>query len=50
VVSFKDLTKSGVAGDARRASAVKGKALLQAYACNLADRLLSGEPWSNPKR
>jgi creatinine amidohydrolase/Fe(II)-dependent formamide hydrolase-like protein len=31
-VSFKELTASGVLGDARRASAAKGEALLQACA------------------
>ena len=45
-VSFKELTASGVLGDARRASAVKGEALLQACAQNLAARLRAGEPWS----
>ena len=49
-VSFKDLTSSGVAGDARRASAAKGEALLRACAHNLAERLLSGQPWSNPSQ
>lgn len=42
---FSSMTISGVAGDARRASAVKGEAILDACARNLADRLLAGEPW-----
>ncbi len=43
--SFKELTASGVAGDARRASASKGEALLDAYARNLARKLSAGQPW-----
>jgi creatinine amidohydrolase len=46
-VSFKEMTESGVAGDARRASASKGEALLQACASNLAARLRAGEPWTS---
>ncbi|WP_158742910.1 creatininase family protein [Acidisphaera sp. L21] len=42
---FKEITGSGVVGDARRASAEKGAALLEAYANGLAERLLAGEPW-----
>lgn len=45
--SFDELTPSGVAGDARRASAAKGEALLDACARNLARRLGAGEPWGN---
>jgi creatinine amidohydrolase len=44
--SFADITTSGVAGDARRASALKGEALLAACAAALAARLKAGEPWS----
>ena len=43
---FDQVTTSGVAGDARRATAAKGEALLQAYAGALAARLRAGEPWS----
>lgn len=43
--SFAELTASGVAGDARKASAEKGEALLELYATALARRLLAGEPW-----
>jgi len=43
--SFAELTASGVAGDARKASAEKGKALLEAYAAALSRRLIAGEPW-----
>jgi creatinine amidohydrolase len=45
--SFKELTASGVAGDARRASAAKGEALLYAYARNLAGKLMAGQPWGD---
>ena len=45
VVTFDDLTPSGVAGDARRATAAKGEALLDACSRNLATRLQAGEPW-----
>ena len=43
--AFDQLTPSGVAGDARRATAAKGEALLAACARNLARRLGAGEPW-----
>jgi creatinine amidohydrolase len=43
--SFKELTPSGVMGDARRATPAKGEAILDACAKGLADRLLKGEPW-----
>jgi creatinine amidohydrolase len=43
--SFAEITTSGVAGDARRATAAKGEALLEACAKNLAARLSRGEPW-----
>ncbi|MFM2421856.1 MAG: hypothetical protein RL291_386 [Pseudomonadota bacterium] len=44
--SFRELTSSGVMGDARKASAKKGEALLEAAAKALADRLIEGKPWS----
>ena len=44
--SFADITASGVAGDARKASAQKGEALLAACAVALAARLRTGAPWS----
>jgi creatinine amidohydrolase len=43
--SFKDLTPSGVMGDARKASAEKGERLLNVAAELLAARLVAGEPW-----
>jgi creatinine amidohydrolase len=43
--TFAELTPSGVAGDARKASAKKGERLFEACAANLARRLLAGEPW-----
>jgi creatinine amidohydrolase len=43
--SFAELTPSGVAGDARKASARKGEALFEAYASALARRLFAGAPW-----
>ena len=45
--TFDHLTASGVAGDARRATAVKGELLLDACARNLAERLRAGAPWGN---
>lgn len=44
-LTFDQLTLSGVAGDARRATAAKGEAILEACARNLADRLRAGAPW-----
>jgi creatinine amidohydrolase len=44
--SFKEITASGVIGDARRATPEKGERLLDAAAKTLADRLLAGEPWN----
>jgi creatinine amidohydrolase len=44
--SFKDITPSGVMGDARRASAEKGEKLLNVAAELLAERLIAGEPWT----
>ena len=44
--AFDHLTPSGVAGDARRATAAKGEALLDACARSLARRLGAGEPWA----
>jgi len=43
--TFAELTASGVAGDARKASASKGEALLKACAAALAARLKNGQPW-----
>ncbi|MBW7970197.1 creatininase family protein [Bradyrhizobium sp. BR 10289] len=43
--SFHDVTSSGVAGVARRASGAKGLAILGAAASTLARKLVSGEPW-----
>jgi creatinine amidohydrolase len=43
--SFKEITASGVVGDARKATPEKGDKLLDAAARALADRLLAGEPW-----
>ena len=43
--SFKEITPSGVIGDARRASADKGERLFEASAEALAERLARGEPW-----
>jgi creatinine amidohydrolase len=43
--SFKDLTPSGVIGDARRASPEKGEKLLDIAAGLLADELIAGRPW-----
>lgn len=42
---FREVTPSGVAGTARRATAAKGTAILDAAASALARKLLSGEPW-----
>ena len=44
--SFKDLTPSGVVGDARRASAAKGEKLMQVCAEGLAATLKNREMWS----
>jgi creatinine amidohydrolase len=44
--SFKEITPSGVIGDARRASAEKGERLFEASAEALATRLARGEPWA----
>ena len=43
--SFAQMTKTGVVGDARKASAAKGEKLLDIAAELLAERLLKGEPW-----
>ncbi len=43
--SFKEITASGVLGDARRANKEKGEKLLTAAAQALSDKLLAGEPW-----
>ncbi len=44
--SFKDITPSGVIGDARSASAGKGEALLEAAAERIADELSNARLWS----
>lgn len=44
--SFKELTPSGVLGDARKATAEKGEKLFAIAAELLAARLIVGEPWS----
>lgn len=46
VRAWPEVSPGGVAGDARRASAQKGEALLAAYADALAVRLRAGEPWT----
>jgi creatinine amidohydrolase len=43
--SFKNMTPTGVIGDARKASAQKGQQLLDSAAELLADKLVAGEPW-----
>ena len=47
-IPFEQLTQTGVAGDARRASKEKGEALLNAYADSLARKLSAGDPWGEP--
>ena len=44
--SFRELTESGVMGDARRANPNKGERLIQAVVQAIAGRLLAGEPWA----
>ena len=44
--SFRDITNSGVIGDARRATPAKGDTLIAAAAEALATRLVAGEPWA----
>jgi creatinine amidohydrolase len=46
VHGWQEVSLSGVAGDARRASAAKGEAVLEACATALAARLRAGEPWA----
>ena len=43
--SFRDMSPSGVLGDARRSSRDKGERLLDAAAEGLAKALIAGEPW-----
>jgi creatinine amidohydrolase len=43
--SFKEITPSGVLGDARKATPAKGDKLLDIAAELLAARLIAGEPW-----
>lgn len=44
--SFKDMTPTGVIGDARKATAAKGEQLLDIAARLVADKLIAGEPWA----
>jgi creatinine amidohydrolase len=44
--SFKEITETGVLGDARRANAQKGERLLDTAARLMAERLIAGEPWA----
>jgi creatinine amidohydrolase len=44
--SFKEITPSGVIGDARKATAEKGEKLLDVAAALLAEKLIAGEPWT----
>jgi creatinine amidohydrolase len=44
--SFAELSTTGVIGDARRATALKGEHLLEAAATALAEQLAAGEPWA----
>lgn len=43
--SFKEMSPTGVFGDARRANAGKGERLFQAVSDALAHRIAAGEPW-----
>jgi creatinine amidohydrolase len=44
--SHRDVSPSGVVGDARKASAAKGERLLEATAAALAEKLIAGAPWA----
>jgi creatinine amidohydrolase len=44
--SFRELSETGVLGDARRADPDKGARLIQAIVDGMASRLLAGEPWA----
>jgi creatinine amidohydrolase len=44
--SFRELTETGVLGDARRATPGKGERLIGAVVDGMTKRLLAGEPWS----
>jgi creatinine amidohydrolase len=44
--SFKELTPTGVVGDARKANRAKGEALFEAAADLVAERLIAGDPWN----
>ncbi|ACL62445.1 creatininase family protein [Methylobacterium nodulans] len=46
VRGWQEVSRGGVAGDARRASAAKGEAVLDACALALAARLRAGDPWA----
>ncbi len=43
--SFKDITLTGVLGDARRSTPEKGVKLLEIVSQTLADALIAGQPW-----
>jgi creatinine amidohydrolase len=44
--SFKEMSPSGVFGDARRSTAEKGERLIEAVSSALASRIATGEPWN----
>ena len=44
--SFKDLTPTGVIGDARKATPEKGEKLFDVAAQMLAEKLIAGAPWN----
>jgi creatinine amidohydrolase len=44
--SFREMTETGVMGDARRAGPEKGERLIQAIVGGMVRRLLAGEPWA----
>ena len=44
--SFREMTETGVLGDARRSTPGKGERLIHAVVDGMAKRLLAGEPWS----
>ena len=44
--SFREITETGVLGDARRSGPEKGERLIQAVVDGMAKRLLAGEPWA----
>ncbi|NNM71162.1 creatininase family protein [Enterovirga aerilata] len=44
--SFRELTETGVLGDARRSTPEKGERLIRAVVDGMARQLLAGEPWA----